>query len=327
MLRNRKNKNGFRKTTAAAAMLLILLVLPVFSQKAAAAVKQTDAKQTSVTFTWDKPTVSGEISKYDILYRNYNDSSSDYKTGPSLPGSATSATISGLKAGENYSVRVKYYYTTSYGSYDSYISGSDIVTLPGKVTGLKQDRWYYFIKQFDAVWDKQSGVSGYEYKCLKSSGKKQEAGKCEYASQNRATIEKISNEMIYSMQVRAYTKTGWNGKTVYGPWSDKVYFFTQPRITAAKVSGGRLQVRWAKVKGATGYSVYASTSKTKGYKRVKTVGAGKSYVSVAKLGKKKISGKKTYYVYIVTNKKVGKKTNTSGRLYYWNTKNTGYGYF
>jgi hypothetical protein len=50
-------------------------------------------------------------------------------------------------------------------------------------------------------------------------------------------------------------------------------------------------------------------------------------VTIPKLKGKAFSSKKTYYVYAETKKKNGKKVNTSGHLYYWNTKNTGYGYF
>jgi hypothetical protein len=127
------------------------------------------------------------------------------------------------------------------------------------------------------------------------------------------------------MQVRAYTTL--NGQTYYGDWSDAAYFFTQPRITKAKVSGNKLTVKWKKVGGATGYDIYVSTKPTTGYKKVKSVSAKASSVTLTKLKGKKISSKKKYYVYIATKKKTSTGTYTSGKLYYWNTKNSSFGYF
>ena len=86
-------------------------------------------------------------------------------------------------------------------------------------------------------------------------------------------------------------------------------------------------LKWAKINGATSYDVYVSTSKTKGYKKVKTVGKSKSSVTIKKFKGKKIKKSKKYYVYVAAAKKVGKKRYDSGRLYYWNSKDTKYGYF
>ena len=127
------------------------------------------------------------------------------------------------------------------------------------------------------------------------------------------------------MKVRAYSAI--NGKKYYGAWSPLAFFFTQPRVTKAKVASNKLVVRWGKVAGATSYTVYASPWSKSGYKKIATVSKGRSSLSFSKIGTKKIKNGKKYYVYVVTNKRVRGKVNTSGRLYYWNTKDTSYGYF
>ena len=117
------------------------------------------------------------------------------------------------------------------------------------------------------------------------------------------------------------------GQTYTTPWSSYAYCFTQPRIKSVKVSGNKLTVKWDKINGATSYDVYVSTKKTTGYKKVATVGKSKSSATIKKFKGKKFKSSKKYYVYVAAAKKVGKKRYDSGRLYYWNSKSSGYGYF
>ena len=200
----------------------------------------------------------------------------------------------------------------------------DAKTLPGKVTGLSQKRWWYFNLDFEAAWDKQTGVDGYEYVFKTSNGKKFASGTISYNT-NSTSVYNINNSMIYTGRVRAFMI--YNGQKYYGAWSDVAYFFTQPRITSIGVSNKKLTVKWGKVSGATGYDVYVSTKPTSGYRKVKSVSKKVSSVTITKFRSKKISSSKTYYVYIATKKKTSKKTYTSGKLYYWNSKTGGYGYF
>lgn len=298
--------------------LLFCMFLLGHPVKANASVRQTGQTQNSVTITWDGDTkalnykiyITEDYSKDPVLLTILNKTQKNY-------------TINNLKAGTEYYVRVKYDYNSSSGSTPEYSEGSVYIkTTPGKVTGLKQDKWYYFALSFYAIWDKQNGVDGYEYNVWDNKGNKKSSGTVSYPS---FSVSKISNTVIYTGQVRAYSTI--NGQKIYGEWSEKAYFFTQPRIKSAKVSNNTLTVKWSKVGGATGYEVYISTKPQTGYKKVKTVGKKKSSAKIKKFNKKKISGKKKYYVYIVTLKKVGNITNRSGRLYYWNTKNKVFGYF
>lgn len=279
--------------------------------KAQASVSQTGATQNALTVSW---TPENKALRY---YVYVGDDYSTAKLYATLPASATSATISGLPAGSEKCVKVMYDYQ-GYSKVYTYTAGSvsDAKTLPGKVTGLRQSKWWYFAKQFDAAWDRQPGADGYEWIVYKSNGKKFRTGTARYTPS--FSVSKISNNMVYSAKVRAYTTI--NGKQYIGEWSDAAYFFTQPRVTRAKVSGSKLNVKWKKVSGATGYTVYVSTKPKSGYKKVKTVGKNTSSVTISKLKGKKFSSKKKYYVYVATNKKVGKRKYDSGRLYYWDTK-------
>lgn len=318
-----------KHTTATLLSIFVLAFLFAFTfhtKADAASYSQTKATQNSVTVSWENPVSSYYIVTAYRVYVGTRDSNYNYnyKLYRSLGADQTSIQITGLPAGCEKRIKIEYDYHNASRPENT---GTDYFffyakTLPGKVTGLKQDRWYYWIKSFNAVWNKQEGADGYEY-IVKTNNNKRKASGTTYSSS--FSVDKISNQVIYSAQVRAYTTI--NGKKYYGAWSDPAYFLTQPQITKAKISGTKLSVKWKKVGGATGYDVYVSTKKTKGYKKVKSVSSKASSATVKKMGKKKFSKKKKYYVYIVTKKKVKGHTNKSGRLYYWNTKDSGYGYF
>lgn len=69
-----------------------------------------------------------------------------------------------------------------------------------------------------------------------------------------------------------------------------IAFLSKPKV---KASGGKLDISWHKVTGATSYVIYASKHKKKGFKKVATT--TKTKVSVKKF-KGKIKANKKYYV-------------------------------
>lgn len=314
-------KKGLHIISFSTILFIFMLAFAPNMKADAASITQTAATQNSATITWEAPTY-GNVTAYKVYTRT---TGADYVLYATLDASQTSVQIDNLPAGCERGVRVEYDYYSTYNpskTYNSSVGYTNIKTIPGKVTGFKQDRWYYFALSFEAVWDRQEGADGYEYIIKTDKNKVKASGT---TTSSTLWVDKISNQVIYSGQVRAFSTI--NGVKYYGDWSDTIYFFTQPRITKAKVSGNKLTVKWKKVGGATGYDIYVSTKKTTGYKKVKSVSSKKASATISKLGKKKFSKKKTYYVYVATKKKVNGVTSTSGRLYYWNTKNSGYGYF
>lgn len=171
-------------------------------------------------------------------------------------------------------------------------------------------------------WDKQSGVDGYEVVLYDDKGKKVSKKTSTSCYSNYASFSKMKDK-VYTVKARSYMT--WNGQKYYSSWSS-ICCLNQARVTKAKVSGNKLNIKWGKVSGATSYEVYVSTKPQSGYKKVATVSKSKNSYTVKKLKGKKISSKKTYYVYVKTVCKKGKTKNTSGALYYWNTKNTSDGY-
>ena len=296
-------------------MAVSLVFTPSVKAEAADMV-QTNLAENSITLHW---TAEPDAMKYNVyVSTNYSDS----VLYTSVPASQTYVTISNLPAGAERSVTVKYEYLGYDNQVDEgWVDSGEYKTLPGKVTNVKQERWYYFNKCFYAEWDKMECADGYECVIKTTKGKtvKQEST---YGESIRCS--NVSNQKIYTVQVRAYTTI--NGQKYYGAWSDKAYCFTQPRIKSIYKTGKKITVKWAKVEGATAYDIYVSTKPKTGYKKVKTVKKNTTSCTIKKIGKKKISAKKKYYVYIATVKKVGSRRYDSGRLYFWNTK-SGANYF
>ena len=227
-----------RKNLKTLAMGIVFAVALMFAPSAkaeAADMAQVNLATDSITVQWQPET---DALKYNIYVGT---SSSDATLYTTVGADHTTFTIPGLTAGSQKYISVKYEkrYTYSGTIYEGYVDSGYFKTLPGKVTGLKQEKWWYFIEAFDTIWNEMEAADQYEYIIRNSSGKKLKQGT---TSSNRASYEKASNKKIYTVQVRAIETI--NGQKCYGAWSDKAYCFTQPRIKTLKASGNKITVKW-----------------------------------------------------------------------------------
>lgn len=293
-------------------LTMCLTVICTISVSAADNIRQTGLYQDKIVVSFDKPTTySGETITGYAVYLSTNDG--EYSLYKQLNSNTTNCEIAGLSPANSYSIKVTYTYKTNYGTYTNYLAilyENDIKLAPVRVTGAKQERWYYYIKQIDAQWDRQKSISGYQYELRNAKDKVIKTGTTTNNYENYAYFKGIKNNTTYTMRVRGFTN--FNGQTQYGAWSDTVYFIGQtPKITG-KFKKSKLTVSWGKVEGATSYTVMVSTNPSAGFKGVKTIKASKKRkVTISKFGKKKFKKGKTYYVFIRTNKKVGTTTYTS----------------
>ncbi|WP_029323768.1 fibronectin type III domain-containing protein [Butyrivibrio sp. AE3004] len=112
-----------------------------------------------------------------------------------------------------------------------------------------------------------------------------------------------------------YKKT--ESKKVNGKW--QTITTKEPRKDVrelgGKIIGSTLNVNWEKIKGINKFNVYVATSKGGSFKKVKTVNGKKTSANIKKIGKQKVKGNKTYYVYVEGVKKVNGATYTTGLLY------------
>lgn len=277
----------------------------------AAGVTQTDAQKTSITVTWpaEKDTVS-----YNVYLKEYS-GEADY----ALVGNTTELTytFTGLKPATQYSVKVK---NIEADGSEGYMSNTLLhaVTIPDKLTGLKQKMWWYWAKSLDVQWNRQDAADGYEVRLYDNKNKKKKS--LSLSSYSSSTSFSIKNNIVYKVQARSYVN--FSGKKYYSSWST-IYCLNQPMLKQVKVSGNKLQLKWDKVAGATQYKVYVSTKAKSGYKKVATVSKSKNSCTVKKFSGKTFSSKKKYYVYVEAICNKGGTKNSSGSLYYWNTKQGG----
>lgn len=304
------------------AMALVLTCILPFSIKALAkdqtyeSLKQTDQTKNSVTIEWSsylEKLYSGyTISNQELkVYEGYKEEDSTPVLTIPLENTERSYNIEGLKPGMRYSVEYRADYTTDSGYNSDLSTTSSVYTLPGKVKGVEQAKWWYWALGCDVEWEEQTGADGYEY-VVKNYKKKEIAKNSAHYTSNRCSF-KVKNNMVYTIKARAYTEL--NGKKYFGDWSDAAYCFTQPMVNKASYSKGKMTVKWNKVNGCDDYTIYVSTKETKGYKKVKTVKASQTSLSLSKVDGKQVSSKNKYYFYIVGTKKVNGKKYTSGKHY------------
>lgn len=276
---------------------------------AKAAVTQADAQKTSLTVTW---TADRDAVSYNVYIKEYGSNVDAVLVGNTAE---LTYTFADLKPATKYYVKVGYLEANGT---ENYVDRLEAVTLPDKLTGLKQERWWYLSKKLRIVWDKQSAASGFEVKLYDNQGKlKKSSTERGYAFAKEFSVK---NNKVYKVQVRSCVE--FNGQKYYSSWST-IYCLNQPMLSKVKVSGNKLELKWEKTSGATQYNVYVSTKQKNGYKKVATVSKNRNSCTVKKFSGKKFSPKKTYYVYVEAICNKGGTKNTSGSLYCWNTQRGG----
>lgn len=178
--------------------------------------------------------------------------------------------------------------------------------IPSQVTNLKVKSQKE--KEINIQWSKNGGnVTGYKvYYYDYSKGKWIYSGK---TSKTNYTIKKLASGTTYKFRVRAYKTI--DGTQYFGSYSEKIKISTTPSATKLKsltTKNLKVTAKWNKVTGATGYEIYMSTSKNKGYSKIKTI----SKASTVSYTKGSLKKNKTYYFKIRTYRTVnGKKIYSS----------------
>ncbi len=151
-----------------------------------------------------------------------------------------------------------------------------------------------------ASWSAVSGAAGYRVQLYKGKTLVRTFN----TTKTSVTIKKLDNGKKlsagteYKVVITAFSKIG--GKVYYSTASRSLLTATKTVAPVVKsVSAGKKSVtlKWNKVAGATGYTVYYSTKKNSGFKSVKAT--TKTYRTV-----KNLKSGKTYYVKVVANKRV-----------------------
>lgn len=270
--------------------------------------KQTGAAVSSVKLTWGA--VPGATS-YKVVYAK---DSLDLSTGAAVMTNTNSVTLSKLAKNTEYMIEVFPVRTskTGFAAMPQNAGRTWCKVLPSKIMNVDNTEFNAYANTADFEWKKYNTADGYQYYIYDNSNKRIYSGKS-YKNSVSVSSSRLKKDQFYRIKVRGYVNLA-NNKTVYGSWSDTLYFAKTPeKSVKAKNSSGGIKLSWGKVTGATNYTVYISTKKNSGYKKVKTV--TKPNLTITKFGKAKLKSGKYYYIRIVANKKVGKKTYKSTDCY------------
>lgn len=149
----------------------------------------------------------------------------------------------------------------------TFVASADYVPTPNKVEGITvyqiskssvKLNWYRSI-----YYSGYNNCEGYDVYSHTSKGykyiatvKRNDTGNYYY------TICNLKPKTRYVFAIRAFNKDG--SQKVYSDYSSKVYAFTapnEPTLTSVKYkSKGKIQVKWKRVSGATGYSIEYCTN-------------------------------------------------------------------
>ena len=160
---------------------------------------------------------------------------------------------------------------------------------PSQVTNLQQKTQNQ--NSITVKWDKNNGnVTGYKlYLYDRTVGHYKYAGK---TTNTEFTVKNLSVGKTYGIKARAYKEI--DGVEYCGKYSDSILITTTTKttnITSIGSKNGKVNLKWSKVSGASGYIIYVSNKKDGPYTRLKTIPGANNLSYSAALEKGK-----TYYI-------------------------------
>lgn len=168
------------------------------------------------------------------------------------------------------------------------------------VTGIKASTGTNNVK---LTWDEAPGVNGYivyQYNSTEKTWNNIETTEAGTVSYN---IKKLNAATSYRFAVKAYIVQ--NGKEYTSKSYTSVYTATNPKKVNFRVTPGKKKavIKWDKVKGADGYTVYYKNNKKDSWKKLKAT-KNTSYIA------KKLKTGKTYFFTVKAYKNYKGKTYT-----------------
>lgn len=266
--------------------------------------KLTNLKATKVTLKyvsvkWNK---AENATNYKIEYRkagkNYK-----FKTLKTIKG--TGATVPKLSANTLYYIKVTPFATKDNKTYYGSNAIIKVATATTSINGLKVTNNG---KAISIRWNRNKNATGYKVYRLNSKKKYVQVKTIKGNKKTAFKDTKVKSSKIYYYKVKAYRTYNGYG-TVLSDYSKQVFSPCGLYATTVKTKSfsGKITVSWSKVSGASGYKVYQSKSKNKGYKCVAKT-TKRSYTT------KKLPKNKTYYFKVQPYKSYkGKEINPTAK--------------
>ncbi len=151
-------------------------------------------------------------------------------------------------------------------------------------------------KAINVSWSAVAGASGYRVQLFKGN----KLVRTVTVTGRKATFKKLSKGTNYKVVVTSFVTV--DGKNVFGASRTLLTATKCAMPTNVKLTAGnkKVNVKWKKVAGATGYTISYSLKKNGAYKTV-TVNAKRNAWNI-----KNLKSGRAYYIKVTANKRVGK---------------------
>ncbi|MGO5358298.1 GH25 family lysozyme [Anaerofustis sp. LCP19S3_F7] len=231
-----------------------------------------------------------------MVYANY--SMLNYDLNKSTIDSTYKVWLAHYTTSTSYSGKYEFWQNTSSGSVDGISGKVDIdvwYTQKSVTPSISTPKLTFYSSSDNAIkvtWNKVSNATGYRVYRYNSKTKKYDILKdITSGSTTSYTDSKLSSGTTYIYKIRSFY-TDKSGSRVYSNASSATYATTDPKkVTGLKVTTtytNKINLKWSKASGASGYKIYKYNSKSKSYVYLATV-KGNTYQD------KKVSKNKTYY--------------------------------
>ena len=168
------------------------------------------------------------------------------------------------------------------------------LAVPGKVKAVQSGA-----AKVKVSWSKSS--KAVKYNVYRSTKAKSGYRKIKTVTSSSYTDRKVTAGKTYYYKVQAVASSGSYNSADSA--AVKASLLKVPSIKVKSVKKGRVDISWKKISGASGYEIYVSADKSKGYKKKAVVKKQKT----VKTSVKGLKSKKKYYVKIRAYRTVDKK--------------------
>ena len=300
--------NKYTKVMGTTSQPLRIVTAP---DTASATLTHTKSSTNTIGLKWS------EVPGADVYQVVYSQSGTTNEFTKETTG--TSVTLKNLSKDARYTIKVcagKKYTDGTGRAWGLGTTKYGVPVKPTKVEGVKVKGYYQNLSKINITNKAKASADGYQYQiytAYKGQDKETKVKSITVNQNNPGTSNQVSasmklsalkNHNFYKVRVRAYSLNSKDEK-IYGVWSSLKYVSPQPDVTKKQKVNKGIKVNWDKIKGADRYVVYVSTKKDSGYKKFQTT--GKNSTTITKYGKNKLKSGKTYYFYVVAQKKVDNK--------------------
>ncbi len=300
--------NKYTKVMGTTSQPLRIVTAP---DTASATLTHTKSSTNTIGLKWS------EVPGADVYQVVYSQSGTTNEFTKETTG--TSVTLKNLSKDARYTIKVcagKKYTDGTGRAWGLGTTKYGVPVKPTKVEGVKVKGYYQNLSKINITNKAKTCADGYQYQlytAYKGQNKETKVKSITVNQNNPGSSNQVSasmklsalkNHNFYKVRVRAYSLNSKDEK-IYGVWSSWKYVSPQPDVTKKQKVNKGIKVNWDKIKGADRYVVYVSTKKDSGYKKFQTT--GKNSTTITKYGKNKLKSGKTYYFYVVAQKKVDNK--------------------